>query len=321
MIDNQAVKYGGPERARQASASILMVDPACFGFNSETAQSNRFSMQACFTDTALRARREFSTLVRRLEEAGVAVHTLTDTPVPAKPDAAFPNNWISFHADGTVVTYPMEAESRRHERRIGAVRALLGAAGFEIRRALDLSGHENNGIYLEGTGSLVLDRPRSRAYACLSSRTHQAAIADFDRRMGYSTLTFAARDPGGAPIYHTNVMMSLGTRYALLCLDTVAPEDRGRLIEDLEGSGRTLIVVDYDQLRSFACNIIELEDGKGGRLVAMSSGAHASLRPAQRDALERLAGPIVHAPIPTIEAVAGGGVRCMIADIHLPRAG
>ncbi|HEV2747397.1 MAG TPA: arginine deiminase-related protein [Allosphingosinicella sp.] len=315
-----AIRLAEARRERQTSASVLMVEPAAFGFNPETAASNAFASPPPWNGAAELAAREFRALAERLEQAGVAVHRLRDTPLPAKPDALFPNNWISFHADGTLVTYPMEAASRRSERRPDAVADLLRATGFDVRCEVDLTANEAQGRYLEGTGSLVLDRPRRRAYACVSSRTDAGAVSEFDAKLGYATLLFEARGPQRRPIYHTNVMMSLGTRFALVCLDCVGEDDRRQLAEDLEIGGRTIVEVDYGQLVSFACNVIELEDGEGRRIVAMSSGAHASLRGDQKRALEELGGELVHVPIPTIERIAGGGVRCMIADIHLPLA-
>ncbi|HWH22387.1 MAG TPA: arginine deiminase-related protein [Allosphingosinicella sp.] len=320
MGRHEQVTPAAAQEVRQSSSSILMVEPACFGFNPETAASNCFSSARGGSETAQEALREFHGLADRLEAAGVSVFRLKDSLNPPKPDAAFPNNWISFHSDGTIVTYPMEAPSRRLERRVEEVSSLLGP-NFEFRRHVDLSASEASGEYLEGTGSLILDRPRARAYASLSSRTHPRAVAAFDRSLGFSTFTFGASDPQGRPIYHTNVLMSLGTRYALLCTDTVAEQDRTALLADLEQGGRTLIEVDYGQLLSFTCNIIELADDRGNPLVAMSSAAFRALRQSQRRLLEELAGELVHAPIPTIEAVAGGSVRCMIADIHLPKKG
>ncbi len=305
---------------RQTSRSVLLVEPAGFAFNPETAASNIFAHPSRNDETGRRARAEFDRLARRLARAGVEVHMLADPPEPAKPDAVFPNNWVSFHSDGTVVTYPMATPTRRRERQTEPLRQLLRSGGFDVAQLIDLSRHENDDCFLEGTGSLVLDRPRRRAYACLSERTSPRVIADFDARLGYSTFTFAAADPAGRPIYHTNVMMSLGRRFALLCLDAVAPNQRRALAEDLEAGGRSLIEVDFEQLRRFACNIIELEGGSGQGIVAMSSGARRSLRKEQVRALEELAGEIVHAEIPTIEQTGGGGVRCMIAELHLPRA-
>lgn len=308
-----------PETEPQTASAVLMVEPADFAFNRETARTNSFAERAAPGGVARRARAEFQGLARRLADAGVDVHILADTPGPAKPDAVFPNNWISSHRDGTLVTYPMAAPTRRRERRSEAVEQLLRGQGFEVRRRIDLSPGERQGRFLEGTGSLVLDRPGRRAFACLSERTHPEAVAEFDSKLGYSTLLFAAADRNGRPLYHTNVMMSLGRRFALVCLDCVAEEDRRPLAEAIERGGRVLIEVAREQLAGFACNLLELQDRQGRPLVALSSRARETLSPDQRRRLEALAGPLVEAPIPTIEAVGGGGVRCMIAEIHLPR--
>lgn len=303
----------------QSSKSVLLVRPAAFGFNAEAAKTNVFSHASNDPEFMSRAVAEFERLAGRLSDAGVELVMLDDTAEPAKPDSVFPNNWVSFHADGTMVLYPMSTAPRRLERRPDEVRALLERRGFEVRRLVDLSGHERDGRYLEGTGSLVLDRPRRRAYASRSSRTHSEVIADFDRELGYSTLLFDARDPGGRPIYHTNVLLSLGTRFAVLCVDAVAPEDRSALIEDIEASGRTIVELSFAQLRRFGCNLLELRNGMGEAVVALSSKARSNLRAGQLRQLEELGGELVDADIPTIEAVGGGSVRCMIAEVHLPR--
>ncbi|HZH06109.1 MAG TPA: arginine deiminase-related protein, partial [Lautropia sp.] len=292
----------------------------CFGFNPETAADNRFSsIFAAGEQTAAMALREFRGLAERLQHAGVDLLLLPDDEGCTSPDAVFPNNWVSFHSDGTLITYPMAAPSRRAERRLGSLDRLLVERGFDIRAHHDLTGHERNGRYLEGTGSLILDRPRRRAYACHSGRTHADVIADFDRVAGYSTLVFDATGADGTPLYHTNVTMSLGARWAAVCVESVAPHQRRHLLDDLEAGGRVVIEVTRGQMMSFACNILELESRSGQALVAMSSGALASLRPDQRRALETLGGELVACPIPTIEAVGGGGVRCMLAELHLPR--
>jgi hypothetical protein len=308
------------ETEPQTASAVLLVEPAAFAFNAETGRTNSFAASAAESDLAERARGEFHGLAERLADAGIDVHVLADTADPAKPDAVFPNNWISFHRDGTLVTYPMAAPSRRAERRAEAVEQLLRGRGFEVRAWVDLSPAERQGRFLEGTGSLVLDRPGRRAYACLSERTHSQAVAEFDARLGYSTRLFTATDRKGRPLYHTNVMMSLGRRFALICLDCVAPEDRASLVEAIERGGRVLIEVGREQLAGFACNLLELRDRQGRPLVALSSQARATLSQDQRRRLEGLAGPLVDAPIPTIEAVGGGSVRCMIAEVHLPRA-
>jgi hypothetical protein len=300
----------------QASRSVLLVRPASFGFNPETAASNAFA-NAAGENAAVAVLREFDAVAQRLIGAGVEVLVLEDAPDPPKPDAIFPNNWVSFHADGTMVLYPMESPTRRREREPERLATLLRESGFDIRRTVDLSHHERHGRFLEGTGSLVLDRPGRRAFANLSPRTDPHVIADFDDRMDYATLLFDARDRSGRPIYHTNVLLSLGARFAVICAEAVAEEYRAVLIDEIEAAGRTVIEVDFEQLRSFACNVIELESNRGDPVIAISAAARGSLRPDQLKRLESF-GELLDVPIPTIERVGGGSIRCMIADIHLP---
>jgi hypothetical protein len=302
----------------QSSNSVLLVRPAAFGFHADAAQSNAFATAGNDPDIALRAAREFDGLGRALADAGVEVLILEDTPEPAKPDSVFPNNWLSLHGDGTMVIYPMATAARRLERNVRGVADLLTSSGFEVRRSIDLSAHEQAGRFLEGTGSLILDRPARRAYASLSARTDTQVIAEFDHALGYSTLTVDAYDQAGRPIYHTNVLMSLGTEFAVLCGEVVADGDRAAVVDHIAASGRELIIVDYDQMRSFACNLIELRGADGEPLIALSAAARQSFEPAQLRTLERF-GQLVDTPIPTIESVGGGSVRCMIAENHLPR--
>ena len=297
----------------QASGTVMMVRPASFGFHAEAAASNAFAIPGA--DPA-GATGEFDRLAEALDRAGVEVIVLDDSPEPPKPDAIFPNNWVSFHADGTMVLYPMATEARRHERRAD-LQAVLESKGFEVRRVVDLSFHEQHGHFLEGTGSLVLDRPGRRAFANHSPRTDATVIGDFDDRLDFSTLLFEANDRSGRAIYHTNVILSLGMRFAILCTEAVAPEFREVVAGEIEASGRTLVAVDYEQMRQFACNLIELR-GRSGPVIALSSAARRSYRPEQLRTLERF-GELVEADIPTIEAVGGGSLRCMITDIHLPR--
>ena len=300
----------------QTSGTVLMVRPKSFGFHAEAARSNVFASEGGTDLTS--ALHEFDRVVEALTAAGVEVLILEDTPDPAKPDAVFPNNWVTFHADGTMVLYPMATEGRRPERNPEALTRLLQLNGFEVRRVVDLSFHERHGKFLEGTGSLVLDRRAHRAFANLSPRTDAAVISEFDDRLDYSTLIFEARDRSGRPIYHTNVALSFGACFAVLCTQAIAPEFRELLTNEIEAGGRTLIEVDYDQMRQFACNLIELK-GRDGPVIALSSAALRSYRPDQRRLLERFA-ELVAADIPTIEAVGGGSVRCMITDVHVPRA-
>ena len=303
----------------QTARAVLLVRPAAFGFNAEAAQSNVFSHASSDPEFASRAAAEFETFAGKLSDAGVEVLVLDDTADPAKPDAVFPNNWMSTHADGTIALYPMATAPRRLERRTDEVRGMLEQRGYEVRRLVDLSEHEREDRYLEGTGSLVLDRPRRRAYANRSPRTDADVIAQFNRELGYSTMLFGAQDPGGRAIYHTNVLLSLGTRFAALCIDAVVPDDRKRVIEDIEASGRSIVELTFAQLRRFGCNLLELRTQAGEALIVLSSKARSNLRPDQLRQLEELGGELIESDIPTIEAVGGGSVRCMIAEIHLPR--
>jgi hypothetical protein len=302
----------------QSASAVLLVRPAEFGFNAEAAKSNVFSHASSDPDYASCALGEFEALAGKLTAAGVEVFALDDSAEPPKPDAVFPNNWMSTHSDGSMVLYPMATAPRRLERRTDEVCALLKRNGFDVRRIVDLSEHEIDGRFLEGTGSLVLDRPGRRAFANRSLRTHPKVIAAFDRQLGYETLVFDARDPGGRPIYHTNVLLSLGTKFAMLCLEAIAPEDRRRVIGVIEQSGRTVVEASFAQLRRFGCNLIELRSTNGEPVIAVSAKALRNLRPEQVRALESF-GQLVDSDIPTIEAVGGGSVRCMIAEIHLPR--
>lgn len=304
----------------QTSDTVLLVRPASFGFHAEAAQSNVFARESESGDVGSLALAEFESLRRRLEQAGVRCLVLDDEPEPARPDAVFPNNMVSFHGDGTIIWYPMATAARRLERRPEEVEALLRGNGFAIGRVIDLSAHEQEQRFLEGTGSLVLDRPNAQAYATLGPRTDAAVIAAFDEATGFSTMTFDAADRAGKPIYHTNVLLSLGSRYAILCVDAVAPSDRERLIGAIEDSGRAIIRVGFDQMERFACNALELRSTDGRPLIALSEAALASFTPHQRRQLEGY-GELVSVSIPTIEAVGGGSVRCMIADVHLPRSG
>ena len=303
--------------AHSASAALL-VRPAAFGFNPEAAESNVFARKGSGSGLQRDALVEFDRLAAALDGAGVTVMVLEDTLDPPKPDAVFPNNWFTTHADGTMTLYPMATAPRRLERRPGDVRHLLAKNGFKVRRTIDLTAHEEDGRFLEGTGSLLLDRPRRRAFACLSERTARQAITEFDDRLGYSTFVFRALDPEGRPIYHTNVLLSLGTDFAVLCREAVEPNDLNGLIEQLESSGRTIIDLSFGQLCRFGCNLLELRGPRGEAVLAMSTNALSNMESGQVRALEKF-GSILAVDIPTIEAVGGGSVRCMIADVHIPR--
>jgi hypothetical protein len=303
----------------QCADAVLMVRPAQFGSNPETAESNRFQHAESIADDAVLAVREFDGLVRRLSDAGVEVVVAEDPPEPAKPDACFPNNWVSFHADGTVVLYPMLAPSRRAERRPEHL-AAVERAGFRIARTIDLSPLEARGEFLEGTGSLVLDRVSRVAYACLSPRTTPAALAEFCAALGYRAMEFDTLGPDGRAIYHTNVLMAVGEGFAVICAAAIPDASRRvAVLGELARSGHEVIEIDVEEMSHFAGNMLALRARDGGALIAMSETAWQALAPAKRRRLERHGG-IVAAPIPTIEWEGGGSVRCMIAEIFLPRS-
>lgn len=307
----------GPDADRQCADAVLMIRPAQFGANPETAMSNLFQRGAAPPEASLAARREFEGLVGRLAEAGVAVHVADDSAKPAKPDACFPNNWISFHADGSLVLYPLMAASRRAERREEPIERLR-AAGFRTTRTIDLTAWEGHGEYLEGTGSLVLDRCHRVAYACWSPRTTPRALGDFASRLGYRVISFDAVGPGGQAIYHTNVMMAIGAGFAVLCPEAIPdPEQRASVVDTLEQTGHEAVAISVAQMNGFAGNLLALRSADGEPLIAMSAAAWECLGPRERLALERR-GRIVTAPIPTIERYGGGSVRCMIAEVFLP---
>ena len=305
----------------QAARSVLMVRPARFGSNPATADSNAFQARGVAEPIAVireRAAQEFDSLAAALAGAGVEVCVVDDTPELERPDAIFPNNWVSFHADGTVVLYPLLAPNRRWERRLDVLERLVSRHGFRIGQTIDLSAHENSGQYLEGTGSLVLDRTHRLAFAALSSRTQLDALGDFAQRLDYEIVSFEAFDQQRVAIYHTNVLMCVGERFAVLCSQSIADEARRAAVAQiLENSGHEVIDITLQQMAAFAGNMLELENRSGGKIIAMSASAQHSLDAAQRARLERH-GKIVAVPIPTIEKYGGGSVRCMLAEIHLP---
>jgi len=306
----------------QSAADVLMIRPVRFGANPETLASNSFqSQQPTLAGSAAQraAAAEFDGLVAALREAGVTVHVIDDTPEPHTPDALFPNNWVSFHADGSVVLYPMLAPNRRAERRNDVLEALSAAHGFRIRRVLDLTAHEARDKFLEGTGSLVLDRVHRIAYACVSPRTDLDVLGDFAQQLDYDVVAFEAVDAAGAAIYHTNVLMCIGTQFAAVCSACIREDERAAVIDALRTTGHAIVDLSMEQLASFAGNMLELRPARAGVVVAMSTRARDSLSPQQRSLIEQHAGPIVAAPIPTIETLGGGSVRCMLAEVHLPK--
>jgi hypothetical protein len=225
---------------------------------------------------------------------------------------------VSFHGDGRVVLYPMEAPNRRNERRSDIIEKIGAEFGYRISDVLDLSAHEKSGHFLEGTGSMVLDRVNRVAYACLSTRTHLDPLGDFAQRMDYEVIAFDATDQDGVPIYHTNVLMNVGEAVAVICDEAIKDDgQRNAVLAQLEETGHEVVRITFDQLLAFAGNMLELRNENGERVLAMSSRAWNSLDERQQAALSNNA-RIVTAPIDAIEDSAGGSVRCMLAEVHLP---
>lgn len=296
-----------------------MIRPARFGSNPETADSNRFQNTEAFAEGATAAIREFDGLAGLLADAGIEVIVTEDSPEPVKPDACFPNNWVSFHADGSVVLYPMMAPSRRAERRREPI-AAVERAGFRVARTIDLTSLEARGEFLEGTGSLVLDRLTRIAYACRSPRTTAGALAEFSAALGYRVVSFEALGPGGRPAYHTNVLLAIGEDFAVVCAESIADaRSRAAVLEELGREGRELIAIDMAEMNGFAGNLLALRTRGGEPLIAMSRAAFRALAPQKRRRIERH-GAIAAFAIPTIERLGGGSVRCMLAEVFLPRS-
>lgn len=299
-----------------------MIRPKRFESNPLTAESNRFQSSQSVSPEQLQSlvANEFEAIADALSAKGVTVIRFDDTAEPHTPDSIFPNNWVSFHGDGTVVLYPMEAVNRRTERRRDIIDSLSRDYGFQVSEIIDLSSHEKDGHYLEGTGSMVLDRVNRIAYACLSSRTHLDVLGEFAQRMDYEIIAFDAVDRNGTPIYHTNVLMNVGESLAVVCADAIPrAEQRDAVLRQLAETRHEIVMLTYEQLDTFAGNMLELQTANGERLTVMSSRARASLTVDQVRKIEQQS-TIVDTDIKTIEDSSGGSARCMLAEIHLPRS-
>lgn len=304
----------------QCADAVLMVRPAAFGFNPETAKTNTFQRPVGpAPGAAAAARGEFEQLVRALASEGVSVCAVEDTPSPVKPDAVFPNNWVSFHQDGTLVLYPLQSASRRSERRQEVIDAAIERLAFKVSRLVDLTPHERHGRFLEGTGSLVLDHVQRVAYACASPRTHPQLVAEWARQMEYEPVIFDAADRAGVSFYHTNVLLSIGARAVVVGAEAIAPADRERVLARLKAGGREVIEIGQEALAHFAGNVLELatwDEALGdSRVLVLSETARRALAP---ETFERLSGStdaLVAVPVPTIERLGGGSVRCMLAEV------
>jgi hypothetical protein len=309
-------------QARQSTNLIMMIRPSAFRMNEETAVNNAYQSEAPGLSNAREcAEDEFNGVVKALRQHGVKVAVYDSDPEDDTPDALFPNNWVSFHRDGRVGLYPMFAENRRRERREPVLHSLCIDHDLELESIVDFTEFEQHGVYLEGTGSLILDRVNRKAYVAIGPRTDRQAAAHFCDAFDYELVDFTALQTSGdtsAPIYHTNVMLAIGSSWAVVC-DSIIPDtdEREKVMEALTDGGRTVVRITPEQVNGFAGNVLEVLNGEGRPLMAMSSAAYQSFTPEQRDVLGAIA-PMVHAPIPTIEQLGGGSVRCMLAEVFLP---
>lgn len=303
----------------QTTSNILMVRPANFGFNEETAVSNAFQSKDQYlqaNEIKHKAIEEFDAFVGKLRTKGVNVIVVQDTTDPLKPDAVFPNNWITFHQNGTIITYPMLSKSRRLERRDDIIDILMD--DFYISKKIELESYEDDGLMLEGTGSLILDRQNRLAYACLSPRTSLDLLKRFCDIADFEPVAFHAVDGANQEIYHTNVMMALGETFVVICLETVKDEQELAELRGKFGStNKEVIEISLDQMMHFAGNMLQVRNKKGELFLVMSSQAYSSLNESQIIQIEKHT-QILHAPIPVIEKHGGGSVRCMMAEVFLP---
>lgn len=319
MISNQITDISQlfPQKETQTTDQLLMIRPVDFKYNAQTAGNNKFQQESAQSDVQAQALKEFDDFVTLLRANKINVTVIDDTLQPETPDSIFPNNWISFHHTGEVFLYPMFSENRRLERREDIVNEL--AKTFRVDSIEDLSGYEAENSYLEGTGSMVLDRENRIAYACLSLRTNQKVLEDFCTKSGYTALTFHAADADGFPIYHTNVMMCVGDQFAVVCLETIQDEEeKKKLKKNLHGKGKEIIEITLDQMNHFAGNMLQVKNQASEPLLIMSEQAYLSLTKKQINSLEKYS-RLIYSPLNTIEKNGGGSARCMLAEIHLKK--
>ncbi len=304
----------------QSTCRIMMIRPDQFAFNVETAESNEFQ-NADFSENPVihtldSAREEFELMIQQLENVGVDLHIFDDQGEVFTPDAVFSNNWVSFHQSGKVVLYPMMAENRRAERRMDIIESLK--KDFKIEEIIDLTHFEQQGKFLEGTGSMVLDRRYKIAYACLSPRTDLDVLHAFANAMDYEVVHFDAYDENNKPIYHTNVLMCVGDIFAVICLEAIKdPDERQKVRSTLEQTNKYIVEISLDQVRHFAGNMLMVRNKNQHKILVMSTQGYDSLTDQQRKALSDYA-RLVHTDLSVIEGNGGGSARCMMTEIHLP---
>jgi hypothetical protein len=301
----------------QTTNSIFLIRPSNFTFNLQTASTNTFqnNLEILGNEYHKKVMQEFDTFISKLKSNGLNVFVFEDTDYPQKPDAIFPNNWLSLHSNGTVILYPMFAENRRHERRMDIIESLKKK--FRISTILDLSHHENTGEFLEGTGSIVFDHTHKKAYACLSPRTHKNLFLIVCENLNYKPIYFSAFDEHGKEIYHTNVMMCIGEKFVVVCLDSIVNKnERHLIVEHLKENNLEIIDITYQQMNNFAGNMLSIKSNTKRNILVMSQSAFECLTTAQKETLTKY-NELLPVCIQTIESIGGGSARCMMAEIFL----
>jgi hypothetical protein len=315
-VFNNAIKT----TMKQLTSNLLMIEPVAFRFNEETAKNNFYQKHLdtiSADEVKVKALAEFNDFVNKLRNHGVNVHVFKDTIKPDTPDSIFPNNWVSFHQDGRIALYPMCAENRRLERRTDILETLRN--DFEISSIVDFSHYESEGLFMEGTGSMILDRETKICYAAISIRTDENIANEFCDEFGYELVSFTANQTHNGErlaIYHTNVMMCVADKYAIVCMDTIDNiDERNKVTQSLISSGKEVIEITETQKGMFAGNMLQVMGHEP--LLVMSSSAFSSLTKQQIEKIQAY-NPILHTSLDTIEACGGGSARCMMAEVFLP---
>lgn len=303
----------------QTTATIMMVRPANFGFNEETAANNSFQVNdqsLSIAEIKAKAVAEFDKFVEILRGVGVNVIVMNDSPSPLKTDAVFPNNWITSHADGKMILYPMYSPNRRLERNETIIQALENQ--YFVSEKIHLEEYEKENLFLEGTGSMIFDRPNKICYACLSPRTDLGLLNQLCSILDYKPIAFHSVDGAGQDIYHTNVMMALGETFVVICLETVKdPAERNAILQEFESTDKDIIEISMAQMNQFAGNMLQVRNEAGKTFLVMSQQAYESLTEAQISQIKKHT-EILYADIKTIETYGGGSARCMLAEIYFP---
>ena len=304
----------------QTTDTVLMIEPAAFGFNAETAQNNYFQINSENAETQTKALQEFNNFVEKLRSKGINVIIVKDTLEPHTPDSIFPNNWISMHSDGTVVLYPMCAVNRRWERRNDILEMIQ--KNFKVKEIVDLSAPENDGKFLEGTGSMIFDHDNKLTYGSVSLRLDEPLFREFCEKFGFEPVVFHSYQTANnerLPIYHTNVMMCVADQFVVICLDCIDDEtERVNVVNAIVNSGKEIIEISESQMQRFAGNMLQLQNPEGKKFLVMSLSAYQSLTPEQISNIEKYS-EIIYSDLETIETNGGGSARCMLAEVFLEK--